>query len=67
MAIQQVTINFWKKATLGRRDLDGLEVTVDWTMPRKLMKQLEKNAPGNAGALRNILAGGNVAADQNSR
>eukprot|EP00972_Heterocapsa_arctica_P034494 5078328-Heterocapsa_arctica.AAC.1 len=58
MAIQQATVNVWKKATLGRRDLDGLEGTVDWTIPRKLMKQLEKNTTGDAGALRNILAGG---------
>eukprot|EP00972_Heterocapsa_arctica_P086239 12712500-Heterocapsa_arctica.AAC.1 len=42
----------------GRRDLDGLHGTVDWTIPRKLMRHLEKSSPGQAGTLRNILSGG---------
>eukprot|EP00972_Heterocapsa_arctica_P081662 12037216-Heterocapsa_arctica.AAC.1 len=58
MAIQQATENVWKKAAFGRRDLDGLKGTVDWTIPRKVLKRLENTAPSDAGALRNILAGG---------
>eukprot|EP00972_Heterocapsa_arctica_P079675 11739280-Heterocapsa_arctica.AAC.1 len=58
MAIQQATEKVWEKAALGRRDLDGLKGTVDWTIPRKILNRLESTAPGDTGALRNILAGG---------
>eukprot|EP00972_Heterocapsa_arctica_P017060 2522231-Heterocapsa_arctica.AAC.1 len=58
MAIQQATENVWKKAAHSRIDLDGLEGTVDWTISRKVLRRLEATAPSDAGALRNILAGG---------
>eukprot|EP00972_Heterocapsa_arctica_P039574 5829514-Heterocapsa_arctica.AAC.1 len=38
--------------------MDGLQGTVDWTIPRKMMRHLEKSSPGQAGTLRSILAGG---------
>eukprot|EP00972_Heterocapsa_arctica_P114355 16442022-Heterocapsa_arctica.AAC.1 len=47
-----------KKNAKGRRELGGLTGTVDWTIPRKLTQKLEKGSPGQAGTLRNILAGG---------
>ena len=58
MAIQHATANVWEKAAKNRRDLEGLTGTVDWTVPRKMMRGLEKSSPGRAGTLRNILAGG---------
>ena len=45
LAIQHATEGVWKKAATKRRDLDGLSGPVDWTIPRKMMRQLENNSP----------------------
>eukprot|EP00972_Heterocapsa_arctica_P068800 10168205-Heterocapsa_arctica.AAC.1 len=58
MAIASATANFWEKAVRQRRDLDGLKGIVDWTIPRTMLKRLDATAPNDAGALRNVLAGG---------
>eukprot|EP00972_Heterocapsa_arctica_P100360 14799799-Heterocapsa_arctica.AAC.1 len=58
MAIAAATNNVWMNAVKKRRDLDGLTGPVDWTIPRKMLKHLDAKAPNDAGALRNILAGG---------
>eukprot|EP00972_Heterocapsa_arctica_P101724 14987897-Heterocapsa_arctica.AAC.1 len=58
MAIAAATANVWEKAVRQRRVLDGLNGIVEWTIPRKMLKQLDATAPNDAGALRNILAGG---------
>eukprot|EP00972_Heterocapsa_arctica_P017662 2611211-Heterocapsa_arctica.AAC.1 len=44
--------------TKARRDLRGLEGTVDWTVPRKMLRKLDISSPNDAGILRNVLAGG---------
>eukprot|EP00972_Heterocapsa_arctica_P105156 15495613-Heterocapsa_arctica.AAC.1 len=58
MAIATATNIVWKNAVKKRRHLDGLTGQVDWTIPRKMLKQLDAKAPNDPGALRNILAGG---------
>eukprot|EP00972_Heterocapsa_arctica_P114153 16441026-Heterocapsa_arctica.AAC.1 len=58
MAIASATAKVWEKAVRQRRDLNGLKGTVDWTIPRKMLKKLDATAPNDAGALRNIIAGG---------
>eukprot|EP00972_Heterocapsa_arctica_P046086 6799487-Heterocapsa_arctica.AAC.1 len=58
MAIAAATAKVWEKAVRERRDLDGLKGVVDWTIPRKTLKRLDATAPNDAGALRNIIAGG---------
>eukprot|EP00972_Heterocapsa_arctica_P065379 9651650-Heterocapsa_arctica.AAC.1 len=58
MAIAAATANVWRKAAKQRRDLDGLSGPVDWTVPRKMLNKLDATAPNDAGALRDILAGG---------
>eukprot|EP00972_Heterocapsa_arctica_P074069 10934394-Heterocapsa_arctica.AAC.1 len=40
--IEQLAIKHATDAVWRRRDLGGLTGTVDWTIPRKMMKQLEK-------------------------
>eukprot|EP00972_Heterocapsa_arctica_P060539 8931538-Heterocapsa_arctica.AAC.1 len=57
MAIATATTIVWKKAVKMKRDLDGLSGSVDWTVPRKMLKKLDATAPNDARALRNILAG----------
>eukprot|EP00972_Heterocapsa_arctica_P070214 10372851-Heterocapsa_arctica.AAC.1 len=58
MAIATATNMVWQSAVKKRRDLDGLTGSVDWTIPRKMLKHLDAKALNDAGALRNILAGG---------
>eukprot|EP00972_Heterocapsa_arctica_P034082 5017567-Heterocapsa_arctica.AAC.1 len=61
MAIETATANVWRKAIPGpkaRRDPRGLSGTVDWTVPRNMLRKLDKVSPNDAGTLRNILAGG---------
>eukprot|EP00972_Heterocapsa_arctica_P004461 662736-Heterocapsa_arctica.AAC.1 len=61
MALKSATENVWKKAATGpkaRRDLQGLEGLVDWTVPRKMLRKLDTSSPNDAGTWRNILAGG---------
>eukprot|EP00972_Heterocapsa_arctica_P000271 38839-Heterocapsa_arctica.AAC.1 len=58
MAIAKATAVVWKKAVKHRRDLDGLQGVVEWTIPGKMLRKLDATAPNDAGALRNIFAGG---------
>ena len=41
LAIQHATEAVWKKAAKGRKDLDGLQGSVDWTVPRKMLNNLD--------------------------
>eukprot|EP00972_Heterocapsa_arctica_P112647 16432936-Heterocapsa_arctica.AAC.1 len=49
LAIQHATAAVWRRAAATRRDLGGLTGSVDWTMPMKLMSQLEKAHLGRRG------------------
>ncbi len=63
LAIEHATAAVWKKAAKGRRYLDGLQGTVDWTILRKMMRHLEK-FPKLGRNSQEYPGGRNVAADQ---